>query len=130
MKKPIYKFLIYFKSLQNKLVLLTKSKVNRDETQEAAIDITKQAIIDESSVLFIPVNYNIRYVKFNNVNIKIEPYKLTIINGVYCYQIVIHEMDYEKLLEIYDRRINVLQTKWDNEIINNISTNLKKINQR
>lgn len=39
-------------------------------------------------------------------------------------------MDYENLLEIYDRRINVLQTKWDNEIINNILTNLKKINQK
>jgi len=95
--------------------------------QKLAVSIVKRAIINYNADLLVAPNSGIRYIRFDNVFIRIEPSIVTIINGVYSYHIQIPEPAERLIIQKFNRRLEQIQTHWESEAVSKTKRSLTTI---
>jgi hypothetical protein len=123
-----------------KISLLKKFEPNKyvktvTETESQVISIFRKLIKQKDTILFISPISNKRYLK--NIKLKIfmviESHNVSIINHVYGYDISINTYSYNKIINLFDIRIDndicLLESQYNNNIKYSLNDLNNKINK-
>lgn len=119
--KPIKLGLLRTKNFFSKMIsaLSYKETIPEEltESQDLAVKVITKAISHPRSVLLMAPISGTRYIHFDDVFIRMEFNQLTIINGVYSYQITIHPKDADSLVTKFNLKLEQTRKQWEREIV-------------
>lgn len=114
-----------------KLVAKTQMKFEHQEsvtdTQTLAINVVKKAMGHAKATLLMAPISGTRYISFGDIFIRLEYKHLTIINGVYSYNIQISESDSIALMDRFNHRLERLRKQWEFDITSKTNRSLSTI---
>jgi hypothetical protein len=114
-----------------KLIVRTQMRFEHQEvvtdTQILAINVVKKAIAhSKANLQFAPIS-GTRYISYGDIFIRLDYKHLTIINGVYSYNIYISEADSIALTERFNHRLERLRKMWEYDITAKTNRSLNTI---
>jgi hypothetical protein len=124
----------YVPKLMFKVYLYLKNKFDPKppitEEEKFCIEITKELINRENSVLTLAPLSQKRFIKNDELNmfIMIDNRLINIINHIYSYTLVIEDTNsYEEILSNFDKKLDSIRISLETEFRSNIQSSLKNI---
>jgi hypothetical protein len=124
----------YVPKLMFKVYLYLKNKFDPKppitEEEKFCIEITKELIDRESSVLTLAPLSQKRFIKNDELGmfIMIDNRLINIINHIYSYTLVIEDTNsYEEILSNFDKKLDSIRISLETEFRSNIQSSLKNI---
>jgi hypothetical protein len=124
----------YIPRLMFKVYLYLKNKFDPKppitEEEKFCIEITKELINRENSVLTLAPLSQKRFIKNDELNmfIMIDNRLINIINHIYSYTLVIEDTNsYEEILSNFDKKLDSIRISLETEFRSNIQSSLKNI---
>jgi hypothetical protein len=124
----------YLPKLMFKVYLYLKNKFDPKppitEEEKFCIEITKELINKENSVLTLAPLSQKRFIKNDELNmfIMIDNRLINIINHIYSYTLVIEDTNsYEEILSNFDKKLDSIRISLEAEFRSNIQSSLKNI---
>jgi hypothetical protein len=126
-RHPIRRLQVRFRRWRRSIEKKFTPWPKNSEVQELAIGIVRRAInYDNSNLLIAPISGD-RYIHYNDIFIKLEHQRVTIINGTYTYDIIITSNDSERLQTMFNARLERTRKDWEEAIRSKTERSLKNI---
>ena len=98
-----------------------------DDVQQRAYDITIKLINDKGSELLVDPPTGRKGIRNKDVFVKINQNRISIINGIYYYDIGIDDKIREIILEKFDNKLSRKFNAIDNQVTSKVNNSLDKI---
>ena len=120
LKYRFKKWRIRFKRVKSKSLEI-------DDVQQRAYDITIKLINDKGSELLVDPPTGRKGIRNKDVFVKINQNRISIINGIYYYDIGIDDKIREIILEKFDNKLSRKFNAIDNQVTSKVNNSLDKI---
>lgn len=126
-RHPIKRFKVRFRKWRRSIERKFTPWPKNSEVQELAIGIVRRAInYRDSNLLIAPISGD-RYIHYNDIFIKLEYQRVTIINGTYTYDVIIPSNESDKLTVRFNDRLERTRKDWEETIRSKTERSLKNI---
>ena len=131
MKKIITRLLkrAYVKWLQFNRNSLTKEEQKVSHTQKMCMSIARSMITHPNSkFLFAPLSGK-RYIKNSSMDLFIilDNHTISLTNHIYHYDVVVSERNWERLIKMYDGKVETIRQEYEDQIMSQIEHSLENI---
>jgi len=107
-------------------------EVEISRTQKICMSITRSMITHpDSEFLIAPVSGK-RYIKNDTLDlfVVIQNHKLSITNHVYHYDVVVSDRNWERLIKMYDGKVEIIRQEFEDQIMSQIVHSLDQIKSK
>lgn len=113
--------------LYRKFVRSFEKKPNLSNIQKQSISIAKRALYNKRADLLIAPLSDFKYIRYDDIFIKLENQMITIINGKYLYQISIPSKYSDELSKKFNNKVELVRSDWENTIREKTEKSLSSI---
>ena len=116
-----------FKKWRVRFKRVKSKSLEIDDVQQRAYDITIKLINDKGSELLVDPPTGRKGIRNKDVFVKINQNRISIINGIYYYDIGIDDKIREIILEKFDNKLSRKFNAIDNQVTSKVNNSLDKI---
>jgi hypothetical protein len=121
---------VKYRNLNQRNSSLEEVEISR--TQKICMSITRSMITHpDSEFLIAPVSGK-RYIKNDTLDlfVVIQNHKLSITNHVYHYDVVVSDRNWERLIKMYDGKVEIIRQEFEDQIMSQIVHSLDQIKSK
>ncbi len=116
-----------FKKWRVRFKRVKSKSLEIDDVQQRAYDITIKLINDKGSELLVDPPTGRKGIRNKDVFVKINQNRISIINGIYYYDIGIDDKIREIILEKFDNKLSRKFNAIDSQVTSKVNNSLDKI---
>jgi len=116
-----------FKKWRVRFKRVKSKSLEINDVQQRAYDITIKLINDKGSELLVDPPTGRKGIRNKDVFVKINQNRISIINGIYYYDIGIDDKIREIILEKFDNKLSRKFNAIDNQVTSKVNNSLDKI---
>lgn len=116
-----------FKKWRVRFKRVKSKSLEIDDVQQRAYDITIKLINDKGSELLVDPPTGRKGIRNKDIFVKINQNRISIINGIYYYDIGIDDKIREIILEKFDNKLSRKFNAIDNQVTSKVNNSLDKI---
>ena len=119
----------YVKWLQFNRNSLTKDEQKVSETQKMCMSIARSMITHADSKFLLAPLSGKRYIKNSSMDLFIilDNHTISITNHIYHYDVVVSERNWERLIKMYDGKVETIRQEYEDQIMSQIEHSLENI---
>lgn len=126
-KQRLVSFVNFFSQIRETFNTQETQSSDVIESQKLFITIINKALSNPRCKLLIAPISNTRYIHFDDIFIRMDYNNITIINGVYSYNIMISQYDAEQLITKFNVKLEQTRKQWEREIVSKTHRSLNNI---
>jgi hypothetical protein len=119
----------YVKWLQFNRNSLTKDEQKVSETQKMCMSIARSMITHPDSKFLLAPLSGKRYIKNSSMDLFIilDNHTISLTNHIYHYDVVVSERNWERLIKMYDGKVETIRQEYEDQIMSQIEHSLENI---